>query len=241
MIRRLLIALLAVAAIGAIQPTAHAAPAALGALDPSVEQAIVVTAKHWRTTHATLRAYERRDGRWVEVVGATRARVGSTGMIPEARRLQNTGKTPAGTFAITSAFGRKADPGTDLPYLKVDRNDTWPYWRGDPATYNVLQTARFNARQYGSFIERLWSKGAQYNYVAVMDYNLPKGGITTGADGVRRASSPADTRKGGGIFLHVDNGKATAGCISVPEATMVRLLRWLDSARSPVIITTVRP
>ena len=34
--------------------------------------------------------------------------------------------------------------------------------------------------------EHLWSYGRQYNYVAVMDYNLPGGPIRTGADGVRR-------------------------------------------------------
>ena len=81
--------------------------------------------------------------------------------------------------------------------------------------------------------------GRQYDYVAVMDYNLPRGEITTGPDGVRRAKTPADTRKGGGIFLHVSKGEPTAGCIAVNERTMKRILRWLDPAANPVIITRV--
>lgn len=160
-------------------------------------------------------------------------------MIPAVKRFQDTGKTPAGIFAIPSAFGRMTNPGTALPYLHLDRNDTWPYWRGDPATYNVLQTAPFDAGAYGKFIERLWSKGNQYDYVAVMDYNLPTGDVSVGADGVRRTSSPANTRKGGGIFLHVTNGRSTAGCIAIAEQSMVQVLRWLDPATQPVIVTRV--
>ena len=216
--------------------------AAEGPLDrvaPGIDQAIVVTAKDWRTTVATLRAYERRDGRWVEVIGPTRAMLGAAGMIPAKRRLQGTGETPAGTFAIPSAFGRKADPGTALPYTRVDRDDTWPYWPKDPATYNLLQTAPIDTSRHGTYVEHLWDMGRQYDYVAVMDYNLPRGEITTGPDGVRRAKTPADTRKGGGIFLHVSKGEPTAGCIAVNERTMRRILRWLDPSANPVIITRV--
>lgn len=231
--------LTAAALIVWLAPSASAAPDPLAALDPAVDQAIVVTADDWRTTVATLRAYERRDGRWVEVIGPTRARLGAAGMIPAARRLQGTGETPAGTFAIPSAFGRKPNPGTALPYTRVDRNDTWPYWPQDPATYNVLQTAPIDTSRHGRYVEHLWDMGRQYNYVAVMDYNLPRGKITTGADGVRRAANPANTRKGGGIFLHVSKGEPTAGCIAVNERTMVRILRWLDPGAEPVIITRV--
>ena len=58
----------------------------------------------------------------------------------------------------------------------------------------------------------------QYNYVAVLDYNLPDGEIRTGPDGVRRTTEPADTKAGGGIFLHVSKGESTAGCVAIPEA-----------------------
>ena len=223
----------------ALANPAIATPGPLSALQPGVRQAIVVTAKDWRTTVATLRAYERRDGQWVEVIGPTRAMLGAAGMIPAQRRLQGTGETPAGTFAIPFAFGRKKNPGTALPYTRIDRNDTWPYWPKDAATYNLLQTAPIDTSRHGRYVEHLWDMGRQYDYVAVMDYNLPRGAITTGPDGVRRAAIPADTRKGGGIFLHVSKGEPTAGCIAVNERTMKRILRWLDPAANPVIITRV--
>ena len=226
-----------------IAPPAHADPDSptLRALDAAVGQAVIVTAPSWHSSHATLTAFERTsDGTWKRVISPTPARIGETGMIKASRRLQDTGKTPAGTFAITSAFGRKADPGTQLPYIAIDRNDTWPYWRGDPSTYNVMQTHAFDDRSYGKFIEHLWRKGRQYDYVAVLDYNLPHGGVTTDDSGIHHARIPANTRKGGGIFLHVTDGRSTAGCIAIPKGAMIDVLRWLDPAEHPVIVTEVR-
>ena len=129
-----------------------------------------------------------------------------------------------------------ADPGTKLPYTRFDRNDAWTYNPRRPATYNVFQTVDTSWRTYGSYVERLWSYGKQYRYVAVLDYNLPDGPIRRGPDGVRRTSKPADTKAGGGIFLHVTNGSATAGCIAIPQRVMRDVLTWLDPERKPVIV-----
>ena len=203
----------------------------------SAGQVLVVTADSWRTSYATLRAYERDgEGGWRMVVDATPARLGWSGLYKSDQRRQGTGKTPAGTFAIPWAFGRKADPGTQLRYRQFDRDDAWTYNPSNPRTYNVFQDAPISWSSYGSYVEELWSYGAQYNYVAVMDYNLPDGPIRRGPDGVRRVAKPADTTAGGGIFLHVSNGKPTAGCIAIPEGTMREVLRWLDPDRKPVIV-----
>jgi len=234
-----LVPLLALAALGqsaqaAEQPDHH--PSRLAHL-ADAGQVIVVTAPTWGADHGTLRAYERVGvGGWREVVGATPAWLGSNGLVAADRRRQGTNTTPAGTFAIPSAFGRSADPGTALPYLRVDHDDAWTYNPRSPSTYNVLQTANLPWRTFGSYVEHLWDKGRQYDYVAVLDYNLPTGPITTGAHGVRRSATPPDTRAGGGIFLHVSKGIATAGCVSIAKPVMRRLLRWLDPARHPVIV-----
>ncbi len=200
-------------------------------------QVVVVTAADWRTSHATLRAYERDgSGGWRLVVDATPARLGWSGLYKADQRRQGTGKTPAGTFRIPWAFGRLPDPGTKLRYQQFDRDDAWTYNPDNPRTYNVFQDAPVSWSSYGSYVEELWSYGSQYRYVAVMDYNLPEGPIRRGPDGIRRTAKPADTRAGGGIFLHVSNGKSTAGCISIPERTMRTVLQWLDPKRKPVIV-----
>jgi L,D-peptidoglycan transpeptidase YkuD (ErfK/YbiS/YcfS/YnhG family) len=213
-------------------------------VDPSMisslgdaQQVVIVTAKDSRTTYGTLTAWEREgNGSWRRVIATTTARLGFSGTIPARDRRQGTGKTPTGTFGFVSGFGRRPDPGTKLPYRHIDRDDAWTYNPRVPRTYNMMQTAPRSWNSYGGYVERLWSYGIQYDYVAVMDYNLPKGPVRTGADGIRRTKEPADTSRGGGIFLHASNGKVTAGCIAIDRDRMRAVMRWLDPAKSPVIV-----
>jgi L,D-peptidoglycan transpeptidase YkuD (ErfK/YbiS/YcfS/YnhG family) len=123
-----------------------------------------------------------------------------------------------------------------MPYRKFDGNDWWPYDPRSPRTYNVYQTRRVAAAAWRtSWAENLWSYGGQYRYAAVVDYNMPKDLYYSGGQWFARQT--ADTRKGGGIFLHV-NGPAgyTAGCISVAYSQMKTVLQWLDPAKSPRIV-----
>ena len=88
-----------------------------------------------------------------------------------------------------------------------------------------------------SWAERLahWGAGA-YRYGVVLDYNLPAGVRWDQATRQWVASDPADTRKGGAIFLHVNGKGATAGCVSVSLDHMARVLRWLDADAEPRIV-----
>ena len=202
-------------------------------------QVIVVEAPRWSSTEGTLTAFERTDGSWQVVQPTVRAQLGYGGLVRGDRRRQGTGTVPTGVYGILSGFGREPDPGTDLDYIQVDRNDAWTYNPRVPSTYNVFQTADRSWKSYGGYVEDLWDMGMQYDYVAILDYNLPEGPIRTGANGVRRSSSPPDTSRGGGIFLHVDNGNKTAGCIAVSKPVMRDLMRWLDPAKDPVIVIRV--
>ena len=220
-------------------PQIHAAPAP----DPRIgdaTQVIVVEATRWSATAGTLTAYERDGDSWRTVQPTIRAQLGYGGLVRGDRRRQGTGTTPTGVYEILSGFGRKANPGTSLAYITVDRDDVWPYDPRRPRTYNVFQDAPANWRRYGNYVEYLWNMGMQYNYVAVLDYNLPTGPITTNARGIHRSATPPNTARGGGIFLHVDNGNKTAGCIAVEEPVMRNLMRWLDPAKDPVMVIRVK-
>jgi L,D-peptidoglycan transpeptidase YkuD (ErfK/YbiS/YcfS/YnhG family) len=46
---------------------------------------------------------------------------------------------------------------------------------------------------------------------------------------------PVVPGRGSGIFLHVQIGKATSGCISLHRAALVHVLRWLDPGARPQI------
>ena len=41
---------------------------------------------------------------------------------------------------------------------------------------------------------------------------------------------------GSAIFLHVSTGGATAGCVALPAAQLLQVLRWLDPAQQPRIV-----
>ena len=230
-------AFIALASVLTLAPAASAAtPGDLPGAS-SAEQVIIVSSSDLHSARARLSAYEKSaDGRWIAIEKDVPAFVGARGIVAGADRRQGTNTTPAGTYAITSAFGRKPNPGTTLPYVHIDTNDAWTYNPKVPATYNLFQSAPVSWRSYGGYVEHLWDLGRQYNYVAVLDYNLSTGTITTDARGVRHTNQPADTRAGGGIFLHVSKGVPTAGCISINESAMRHVMDWLDLAKHPVIV-----
>jgi L,D-peptidoglycan transpeptidase YkuD (ErfK/YbiS/YcfS/YnhG family) len=68
------------------------------------------------------------------------------------------------------------------------------------------------------------SLAGAFDYVIAIDYNRVDG------------SSPLDPRRpqgaarGGGVWLHVDHGGPTQGCISLGSDAMRRLLQTLDPA-----------
>ncbi|MCF2533771.1 L,D-transpeptidase family protein [Yinghuangia soli] len=115
-------------------------------------------------------------------------------------------RSPIGAFTLSDAGGRLADPGAKLPY---DRSDLF----------------RISGRGFAD--EPL---EGSFDYVVAIDYNRRKG--TSPLDPQR----PLGREKGGGIWLHVDHGGPTHGCVSLRKDDMRTLLRALDPARKPVVV-----
>jgi L,D-peptidoglycan transpeptidase YkuD (ErfK/YbiS/YcfS/YnhG family) len=185
-------------------------------VDPgSSEQVVTVVAATSRATSALLTAWQLGPTGWTAVVGPVTARIGSSGV---GRASEGSTRTPAGVFTLTEAFGRRADPGTALPYRVVDGDDWWVSDIDSPR-YNryaecVPGTCDFDERAG----ENLAAAGPVYDYAAVIDYNR---------GGARGAGSA--------FFLHVSNGGATAGCVAVDAPNLTTLLRWLTPASRPLI------
>jgi L,D-peptidoglycan transpeptidase YkuD (ErfK/YbiS/YcfS/YnhG family) len=232
----LLVPLLAAPSARAAVPAYH--PSRLSHVADS-RQVVVVTSKGWGSSYALLRAYRQdAQGEWHLRFGPWRARVGWNGMARAAERRQDSGTTPAGTFRMLYGFGSAADPGGALDYRRFDNNDWWVYDPRDPQTYNVWEPFRSGRAQWRrGWAEHLadWA-GGQYRYGVVLSYNLPSGVRWSSALRQRVATDPADTRRGGGIFLHVKGSGATAGCVSVARDRMRTLLRWLDASRVPRMV-----
>ncbi|WP_066947652.1 L,D-transpeptidase family protein [Streptomyces lushanensis] len=115
-------------------------------------------------------------------------------------------RTPIGVYGLTDAGGLLPDPGTRLPY---DRG---------PA-FSISGTGFQGDSLAGSF-----------DYVVAINYNRVPG--NTPLDWTR----PLGADKGGGIWLHVDHGGPTQGCVSLPRGRMKELLRLLDPKKKPVVV-----
>ncbi|MEP6526137.1 MAG: L,D-transpeptidase family protein [Nocardioidaceae bacterium] len=212
-------------------------PASL-TVSTGVRQLITVTSRGWNDTWATLRFWHRKlGGSWRSASPPIRARVGYGGWARAHRRVQSTGTTPAGLFRIRRAFGSLPDPGTRLDYRRFDSNDYWPYEPRDPATYNVYQYSKADRTRWRpDYAEHLWRYRQQYGYAVVIGFNLPSGISYSPKRQQWVAKHRSDTSRGGGIFLHVHNGKATAGCVAINKDSLASILTRLKPARHPRIV-----
>ncbi|MEU1512269.1 L,D-transpeptidase family protein [Streptomyces sp. NPDC005811] len=115
-------------------------------------------------------------------------------------------RSPIGVFGLTDAGGLLPDPGSRLPY---DRS----------GGFTVSGTGFEGEPLAGSF-----------DYVIAINYNRTPG--TSPLDPAR----PLGSGRGGGIWLHVDHGGPTHGCVGLSEDHMKELLRALDPDLNPVVV-----
>ncbi|MFD5570317.1 L,D-transpeptidase family protein [Streptomyces cadmiisoli] len=172
-------------------------------------------------SYATVTAWAKGSSGWKAQFSSTAGRVGSNGVTAGATRQQGTYTTPSGTYTITEGFGVESS-GTAMPYRKVVSTD---WWVQDPESkfYNSMHSeegADFpltEAGERGS--ERLINYPTQYAKALVVNFNR----------------WPAVPGRGAGIFLHVNGSGATAGCVSVPKATMDQFMNWISPSAHPRI------
>jgi L,D-peptidoglycan transpeptidase YkuD (ErfK/YbiS/YcfS/YnhG family) len=186
-------------------------------------QLITVTASSSSSTDATLQTWTRSGGTWVKVDGAVHAYLGRSGTSTD--KHEGDGNTPAGSFTLTQAFGYKPDPGTALPYSQTTPADWWISQAG--SLYNTHQLCKSgtdgNGCGYASPSEHLYYTQPNYQYAVVIDYN------TRNAGTVRQGAGSA-------VFLHVQTGKPTSGCVSIEVDQLTRIMRWLEPSAHPRIL-----
>jgi L,D-peptidoglycan transpeptidase YkuD (ErfK/YbiS/YcfS/YnhG family) len=183
----------------------------------SASQVITVAAHSTSSTTATLQRWTKSATGWLPYGAAVTAHLGSDGMT--LHPSESLSATPIGSFTLTRAFGHDANPGTKLPYLQTTPDDWWISQSG--SLYNTEQRCASGcAFTQGNPNEHLYYETPFYNYAVVIDYN----------------TSPVVQGAGSAFFLHVTDGNPTAGCVSVPQATEVSILDWLDPAASPRIL-----
>lgn len=184
-----------------------------------VDKLLLVVGDGAEPSHATVFVCARENGAWREIF-RTRARVGKNGIVPAKNKREGDGATPAGAYGLAGAFGLREDPGSLLPYTRIQDGDVWV---DDPQSsrYNTMTKADAPDKDWKS-AENLAGQPDVYAHALVIAYNT--------RDRVPGAGSA--------IFLHCLKSGPTAGCVAVPEGDMKRLLLFADAATRIVIIPT---
>ena len=196
-----------------------AAPAKVSAARGAGGQLVTVRAASYGATQAELTAYRRVGGRWRRVFGPWVAWIGRNGMARPGAKREGDGRTPSGTFGFGFFFGVDPDPGVRFSYRRID---TFDVWDDDPSSplYNQWVDDRY--ANPGADPEPM--DVSAYDYGAVIGYNTAR---TPGL--------------GSAIFLHINIGTPTAGCVTLPVSELLEILRWLNPAASPRIAMGVGP
>jgi L,D-peptidoglycan transpeptidase YkuD (ErfK/YbiS/YcfS/YnhG family) len=196
-------------------------------------QAVVVTTKDWNATAGTARLYERKSmkQKWTAIGESFPIVVGRTGLAwgqdsaPETAtefKKEGDGKSPAGMFPLTFAFGSAVKP----------EQLTFPYTRLESQTECVDDP---NSTHYNKIVGRLkvgnfdWKNsekmlevGPQYDLGVFVAYN----------------SYPVVKGNGSCIFLHVwkNSSTPTSGCTAMERTDLERLVARLEQSKNPYLV-----
>jgi D-alanyl-D-alanine dipeptidase len=233
-------------AAGTLAMAAQAAGVERGALMQS-KQMIVVTTSDWNAVEGKLQRYERGAPQeaWRPVGEPIAIVVGKNGMgwgigvlatdDPKVRlasdpvKKEGDGRSPAGVFALGTAFGDSSQP---LPGLKT------PYLQLTPSIECVDDSS---SKYYNRVVDRStvvpdWNSSEHMRNVG----EAYRWGIIVGHNSGDMNSDAKPPVPGGGscVFLHIwgSSTRGTAGCTAMPQNQLETLLTWLDPARKPLLV-----
>ena len=155
---------------------------------------------------ADIYALRLRDNTW-SIAFTAQGYVGRNGVAFEKR--EGDGKTPLGLFKLGTGFGLLASRCSSLPYRVLTDDDVWVD-DSNSAYYNRWMSNAFSGRDWNS-AEQLAGEKTAYRYALVVEYNT---------------QSPVPGA-GSAIFVHCSKNKPTAGCISMPEKDMLKVLSFV--------------
>ncbi len=194
------------------------------------QQLVVVRSHSDSSTKATLRRFEKMDGKWQPIGDAVAVSLGRTGLAwgrgehpPQhgPQKREGDGKSPSGLFFFGQIFGYAPASAANfkVPYVPADEalecvDDSRSRF------YNQLVDSKLVQKDWTSS-ELMRRPDHQYRWGIVVNHNFP-------------------AQAGGGscIFLHIwrEPGSPTLGCTAMAEDDLLTLLHWLDPAKFPQLL-----
>lgn len=193
------------------------------------KQLLVVSADDFNSSKADLQAYEKEQGIWTEIFDNISVNIGRSGLAwgkgliafssspHDPVKKEGDGKSPAGLFSLKSFFG----------YEK--RSFNFAYLQVSSSTLCIDESA---STLYNHVIQREDpSEFKSFEYMRRED-DLYKLGIIVGhnQEGLKRGGSC--------IFIHIqkEDDASTAGCTAMKEEELLRLMKWLDKSKKPLLL-----
>lgn len=206
----------------------------------SSTQILVVTTQDWNAVDGTMQRYERNASQkeWKAVGSPVAVVAGRSGLAwglglnlgdeavarhsDDPVKKEGDGRSPAGVFALGTAFGYAAQPlaGWKMPYLALTPSVECV---DDPASkfYNRVVDRGSVAPDWNSS-EHMRDAGEYYRWGLVIEHN----------------GDPAKPGGGSCIFMHVwdGSGRGTSGCTAMDQRELEAVLAWLDPAKHPLLV-----
>lgn len=192
-------------------------------------QLLVVSTADWSASSGLLQRYEKRAGKWHKTGKRIAVKVGKNGLawgrglhtVPKhTKRIkrEGDGRAPAGIFGLSYAFGDKA--------LKLH----YPYHRMT-STHHCVDDSR--SRYYNQVID---SRKVRKDYRSFEPMKFPSGLYSYGL--FVDHNPERMPRAGSCIFMHIKkkSGKPTVGCTAMGKPEILRILKWLDQHKRPLLV-----
>ena len=187
--------------------------------ESSTSQLIVVTSQLINSSNVVISTYEKKNNAWVNIHKDIPGYIGLKGF--SLNKQEGDKKTPVGAFHIGTCFSKTSNLETGLSIYKYDSKDVWV---DDPGSkyYNTHQREPVNGRWRSS--ENFSKvKNGVYDVFFNIEYNNAR-----------------VKNKGSAIFFHIANPtvsiKYTNGCVSADRQNLLKIVKWLDRDKSPMIL-----
>ena len=195
-------------------------------------QLLVATAPDWNSMEGELRMYERTPGaKWRPKGGGVPVLFGKNGLAwgsglagqEEAglQKKERDGRAPAGVFRIGKIYTYDSElpRGSNFPFHQVTTADAWIDDPGHPEYNRFVRIS--DPANPPPWFDKQKMRHNDFAYRWLIE--------------IRHNSDPPVPNDGSAIFFHIRRGttRPTAGCTTMAEEDLVRVIKWLRAAARP--------
>jgi L,D-peptidoglycan transpeptidase YkuD (ErfK/YbiS/YcfS/YnhG family) len=199
-------------------------------LDSGVKQLIVSIAPGWNASTGKLQLFDRVGDGWKPFAPPVAVLYGKNGLVwgrgvlgtDEAgpHKQERDGRAPAGVFRIGTIYTYDAalPAGSKYPFHTVGAGDAWI---DDLTSPDYNRHVVIDPANPPSWFEKQKMRHGDFAYRWLVE--------------IRHNSDPPVSNAGSAIFFHIRRGPArpSAGCTTMAEDDLVKLIRWLRADQRP--------